>query len=144
MSWCEPVNDFRLLTQPRNVVHRKQGAMCFRGFSAPGVHNSGVAARAAANMTSQQQPSQVAAGEQATMITQAARCHGCGPYGMGLQQADAATADAAAVDTDIGWQGVHHVGFICQDVNKSREFYEGVLGTNWLWQKCTAVPVVQC
>ncbi len=29
---------------------------------------------------------------------------------------------------DIGWKGVHHVGFICQDLQKSREFYEGVLG----------------
>jgi glyoxylase I family protein len=41
------------------------------------------------------------------------------------QQQQQAPADAAA---DIGWRGVHHVGILVQDLDKSRQFYEDVLG----------------
>lgn len=33
---------------------------------------------------------------------------------------------------DIGWKGVHHVGILVQDLDKSRQFYEDILGGCWL------------
>jgi len=36
--------------------------------------------------------------------------------------------DGAVAAGGFSWQGLHHVGFIVEDLERSRGFYQGVLG----------------
>ncbi|MCO5586630.1 hypothetical protein L7F22_040571 [Adiantum nelumboides] len=45
-----------------------------------------------------------------------------------MGQADDCTFNSTNLEQDIGFVGVHHVGILCKDLDKSLEFYCGVLG----------------
>eukprot|EP00250_Pteridium_aquilinum_P001273 c11483_g1_i2 orf=413-868(-) len=45
-----------------------------------------------------------------------------------MGQVDDCTAIPTTMERDIGFVGIHHVGILCKDLDKSLNFYCGVLG----------------
>ncbi|KAI5068089.1 hypothetical protein GOP47_0016434 [Adiantum capillus-veneris] len=41
---------------------------------------------------------------------------------------DECSSGSTTLEKDIGFVGVHHVGILCKDLDKSLKFYSGVLG----------------
>ncbi|WZN62847.1 glyoxalase [Chloropicon roscoffensis] len=46
----------------------------------------------------------------------------------GKRASASASASASSASTGLGFVGVHHVGLICENLEKSMEFYQDVLG----------------